>query len=166
MIRKDCLAIVALTVFAFGCAHVPPQVPLAPEVVEATLPVSADRVKAAVTKILEDDDYNVDWKDGTQLKTGYREEQPSIYEWFVKGRLGVVRSYYEVSVTPETGESTRLRLQVSSEGKSTLWQAWGPTPTQVPQSAENKLRLIKNELKIVQDTYTTQSFYGAYGLKP
>ena len=168
MIRKDCLAIVVLAVFAFGCTRVPPPHNSLAEVVEVTLPAPEDRVKAAVTKVLEDDNYDVKWTGASELKTGYRGEEPSIYDnWLTKGRFGVVRSYYEGSVTPETGETTRLRLQVSSEGKSTIWQSWVPATTQVPQSAENKLRLIKNELKIVQDTYTTQTFYGSnYGLKP
>lgn len=164
MIRKDCLAIIALTVLAFGCAYV--QRPVEPDVVDVTLPAPADRVKAAVTKVLTDDNYDVDWKDGAQIHTGYRDEQPSIWDWLVTGRLGVVRSRAEASVTPETEQSSRLRLQVSSDGKQTMFQGWGPTAPQVPQSAENKLRLIKNELKIVQSTYTTETFYGSYGLKP
>lgn len=164
MIRKDCFAIVALVVLTFGCASV--QRPVEPDVVDVTLPASADRVKAAVTKVLAEDDYDVDWKDGSQLQTGYREEQPSIYDWLVRGRLGVVRSRAEASVTPETEQSSRLRLQISSEGKQTMFQGWGPTAPQVPQSAANKLRLIKNELKIVQNTYTTETFYGSYALKP
>ena len=160
MIRMDYLAIVALTVVTFGCAGV--QHPVEPDVVEVTLPVSADRVKAAVTKVLADDDYCcVDWKDGSQLHTGYRGEQPSIWGWLVRGRFGVVRSQAEASVTAETDQSSRLRLQVSSEGKQTMFDSWGPTAPQVPQSAQNKLRLIKNELKIVQTTYTTETFYGA-----
>lgn len=159
MIRKDYLAIVALAVFAFGCASV--QHSVEPDVVDVTLPAPADRVKEAVTKVLAEDDYDVEWSDGSQLKTGYRDEQPSIWDWLVKGRFGVVRSHAEVSVTPETDQSSRLHLQVSSEGKQTIFQGWGPTAPQVPQSAENKLRLIKNELKIVQDTYTTQTFYGS-----
>ncbi len=36
MIRKDCLAIVALTVFAFGCTSV--QRTVEPDVVDVTLP--------------------------------------------------------------------------------------------------------------------------------
>lgn len=165
MIRKDCLAIIALSVVAFGCSSV--QHPVQPDVVDVTLPVPADRVKAAVTKVLAEDDYCcVDWKEGSQLQTGYRGEQPSIWDWLVRGRYGVVRSRAEASVTPETDHSSRLRLQVSSEGKQTMFDSWGPTAPQVPQSAENKLRLIKNELKIVQSTYTTETFYGSYGLKP
>ena len=159
MIRKDCLAIVALTVFAFGCTSV--QRPVEPNVVDVTLPAPADRVKAAVTKVLDDDNYDVDWKDGSQLQAGYREEQPSIFDWLVRGRFGVVRSRAEASVTPETDQSSRLRLQISSEGKQTMFEGWGSTAPQVPQSAENKLRLIKNELKIVQSTYTTETFFGA-----
>jgi hypothetical protein len=164
MIRKDSLAIVALTIFVFGCAYV--QRPVEPDVVDVTLPVPADRVKAAVTKVLAEDDYDVDWRDGSQLQTGYRDEQPSIWDWMLKGRFGVVRSRADVSVTPETDQSSRLRLQVSSDGKQTMFEGWGPTAPQVPQSAENKLRLIKKELKIVQNTYTTETFYGSYGLKP
>ncbi|GKS66452.1 hypothetical protein YTPLAS72_37560 [Nitrospira sp.] len=159
MIRKDCLAIVALTAFAFGCSSV--QRPVEPDVVDVTLPAPADQVRAAVSKVLKDDNYDVDWKDGAQLDTGYRGEQPSIWDWLVKGRFGVVRSRAEASVTPETDQTTRLRLQVSSEGKQTMFDGWGPTEPQVPQSAENKLRLIKNELKIVPSTYTTETFYGA-----
>ena len=111
MIRKDCLAIVALTVFTFGCSSV--QRPVEPDVVEVTLPAPADRVKAAVTKVLDDDDYDVDWKDGAQLQTDYRDETPSIFDWLVKGRFGVVRSRAAASVTPETDQSSRLRLQIS-----------------------------------------------------
>jgi hypothetical protein len=159
MIRKDCLAIVALTVLAFGCAGVQRNVD--PDVVDVTLPAPADRVKAAVTKVLADDDYDVDWKDGSQLQAGYRDEQPSMWDWLVKGRFGVVRSRAEASVTPETDQSSHLRLQISSEGKQTMFDGWGPTAPQVPQSAENKLRLIKKELKIVQTTYTTETFYGS-----
>lgn len=160
MIRMGYLAIVALTAVTFGCAGV--QSPVNPDVVEVTLPASADRVKAAVTKVFAEDDYCcVDWKDGSKLQTGYRGEQPSIWDWMVRGRLGVVRSRAEASVTPETDQSSRLRLQISSEGKQTMFDSWSPTAPQVPQSAENKLRLIRNELKIVQTTYTTDSFYGA-----
>ena len=159
MIRKDCLAIVVLTAVTFGCSSV--QRPVEPDVVDVTLPASADQVKAAVSKVLKDDNYDVNWKDGAHLDTGYRGEQPSIWDWLVRGRLGVVRSRAEASVTPESDHSTRLRLQVSSEGKQTMFDGWGPTATQVPQSAENKLRLIKNELKIVPSTYTTETFYGA-----
>lgn len=160
MIRKDYLAVVALTVMTFGCAGV--QQSVEPDVVDVTLPVPADRVKAAVTKVLADDDYCcVDWKDGSLLQTGYRGEQPSIWDWLVRGRYGVVRSKAEASVTPETAQSSHLRLQVSSEGKQTFFDSWGPTAPQVPQSAQNKLRLIRNELKVVQTTYTTETFYGA-----
>lgn len=160
MIRMDYLAVVALVAVTVGCTGV--QHPVQPDVVEVTLPASADQVKAAVTKVLAEDDYCcVDWKDGSQLQTGYRGEQPSIWDWLVRGRFGVVRSRAEASVTSETAQSSRLRLQVSSEGKQTMFDGWGPTSPQVPQSAENKLRLIKNELKIVQTTYTTDTFYGA-----
>lgn len=159
MIRKDYLAIVAVIAFTFGCSSV--QQTAQPDVVDVTLPAPADQVKAAVSKVLKDDNYDVDWKDGVQLNTGYRDEQPSIWDWLVKGRLGVVRSRAEASVTPETDQTTRLRLQVSSEGKRSMFDSWGPTEPQVPQSAENKLRLIKNELKIVPSTYTTETFYGA-----
>ena len=165
MIRKDYLIIVALSAFAFGCSTV--QHPVEPDVVDVTLPAPADQVRAAVSKVLKDDNYDVDWTDGAQLNTDYREEQPSIWDWLVRGRFGVVRSRAEVSVTPETDQTTKLRLQVMSEGKRTMFDSWGSTEPQVPQSAENKLRLIKNELKIVPSTYTTETFAGQnYGLKP
>jgi len=183
MIRKDYLAIVAVIAFTFGCSSV--QQPSQPDVVDVTLPAPADQVKAAVSKVLKDDGYDVNWSDadtaeteglqrpvvtrshhdrlsdGNTAKTGYRGESPTIWDWLVKGRFGVVRSRAEASVTPETDQTTRLRLQVSSEGKRSMFDSWGPTEPQVPQSAGNKLRLIKNELKIVPSTYTTETFYGA-----
>ncbi|NGZ61462.1 MAG: hypothetical protein CV081_13325, partial [Nitrospira sp. LK265] len=92
MIRKDCLAIVALIVFASGCTRVPPPHNSLAELVEVTLPAPEDRVKAAVTKVLEDDNYDVKWTDASQLKTGYRDEEPSIFDnSLTKGRFGVVR---------------------------------------------------------------------------
>ena len=133
---------------------------LEPDVVEVTLPFPADKVKAAVTKVLSEDGYcGVDWKDGAQIQTGYRCEQPSIWDWMVKGRFGVVRSKAQASVTPDSNGNSHLRIQVSSEGKRTMFDSWGPTDPQVPQSAGNKLRLIKNELKMVSHPYTTQSFF-------
>jgi hypothetical protein len=158
MIRKDYLVIVALAAVTFGCTGV--QHPVEQNVVDVILPAPADQVRAAVSKVLRDDNYDVEWKDGALLTTGYRDEQPSIWDWLVKGRFGVVRSRAEVSVTPETDHTTKLRLQVLSEGKQTMFDSWGPTEPQTPQSAENKLRLIKNELKIVPSTYTTETFYG------
>ncbi len=80
---------------------------------------------------------------------------------FTRGVGAAVSGQHEASVTAETDQSSRLRLQVSSEGKQTMFDSWGPTAPQVPQSAQNKLRLIKNELKIVQTTHTTDTFYGA-----
>lgn len=159
MILKHWLAIIALATFAVGCSGV--QRTVEPDLVDVTLPASADKVKAAVTKVLTDDDYEVEWKEASQFKSGYRGEQPSVWDWLVSGRFGVVRSQAQASVTPETDQSSRLRLQISSEGKQTMFDSWGPTAPQVPQSAQNKLRLIKNELKIVSNTYTTQTFYGA-----
>lgn len=148
------MSLMLLTGFG-GAAHA-----LEPDVVEVTLPFPADRVKEAVTKVFAEDGYCcVDWKGGSQLQTGYRGEQPSIWDWMVRGRFGVVRSQAEASVTPETNQSSRLRIQVSSEGKQTMFSSWRPSAPQVPQSAENKLRLIKNELKIVSHPYTTQSFF-------
>ena len=133
---------------------------LEPDVVDVVLPVPADQVKAAVTKVFSEDNYcTVNWKDGSQLKMGYRCEQPSIWDWMVRGRFGVVRSQAEASVTQESNGSSRLRIQVSSESKRTMFDSWAPTAPQVPQSAGNKLRLIKNELKIVSHPYTTQAFF-------
>jgi hypothetical protein len=52
-------------------------------------------------------------------------------------------------VTAADDQSTRLRLHVQYEGKDGLFTRWEESPTALPQSAENQLRLIKNALRIL-----------------
>jgi len=52
-------------------------------------------------------------------------------------------------VTAADEQSTRLRLHVLYEGKDGLFTRWEESPTALPQSAENQVRLIKNALHIL-----------------
>ena len=131
---------------------------LEPDVVQVQLAAPADKVKQAVTEVLTDSGYEVVWKDGTTLKTGYREENGGINSLY-NCCWGVIKSRVEASVTPGTGETSQLHLQVFAVGKRTLWESFVPVQTPVPESSNNQLRLIKNKLKIVTHPYTTQSFF-------
>jgi hypothetical protein len=120
-----------------------------PDVIDVTLPAPADRVTTAVVQVLTDRGYDVDRKDNQTLTTGYREETSGPWNWLLNWRFGTGRSRVEADVQPATEQTTRLRLSVQYEGKDGLFTEWEDSPTALPQSAENQLRLIKNALKIL-----------------
>jgi hypothetical protein len=48
----------------------------------------------------------------------------------------------EAMVTPASEESSRLRLSMLYEGRDGIRTRWEDSPTALPQSAENQLRLV------------------------
>ena len=141
-----------------ACASGPP-IPHQPDVVDATLPAPADQVRMAVIQGLIDGGYEVEevekeddaveQKNGHTLTTGYREETRSPWDWLLRRRFGTGRSRVDALVTPSDDQNTRLRLHVLYEGKDGIFTRWEESPTALPQSAENQLRLIKNALHIL-----------------
>jgi hypothetical protein len=120
-----------------------------PDVIDVTLPAPVDRVTTAVVRVLTDGGYDVDRKDDQTLMTGYREETLGPWNWLLNWRFGTGRSRVEADVQSATEQTTRLRLSVQYEGKDGLFTRWEDSPTALPQSAENQLRLIKNVLRIL-----------------
>lgn len=151
------LLAVALLVSA-ACVSGPP-IPHQPDVVDATLPAPADQVRMAVIQVLTDGGYEVEevekeddaveQKNDHTLTTGYREEIRSPWDWLLRRRFGTGRSRVDALVTPSDDQNTRLRLHVLYEGKDGIFTRWEESPTALPQSAENQLRLIKNALHIL-----------------
>jgi hypothetical protein len=141
------LLLVSLIVATSACAG--PTIPHEPDVVDVTLPAPAEEVRTAVTQVLKDGGYDVDWKDDENLTTGYREEIRGPWDWLLRWRFGTGRSRVNASVTPAMEQNTRLRLHVQYEGKDGLFTKWEDSPTALPQSAANQLRLIKNMLHIL-----------------
>jgi len=123
--------------------------PHEPDVVDVTLPVPAEQVRTAVIQVLENGGYEVEQKDDQNLTTGYRQEIRGPWDWLLRWRFGTSRSRVDALVTPATEQDTRLRLHVLYEGKDGLFTKWEDSPTALPQSAENQLRLIKNALHIL-----------------
>jgi hypothetical protein len=146
MIRSGCL-VVALAVSILGCSSAPRH--YEPDLIDVTLPAPTDRVKVAVTQVLTDGGYDVEWKDDQTLSTGYRQETGGPWNWLLHWRFGTIKSRVEATVTPSTEHATRLRLQVLSEGKDGLFTSWEDVQSAVPQRAENQLRLIKNALSLL-----------------
>lgn len=136
-----------LVASALACAG--PAMQHDPDVIDVTLPAPADRVKTAVVHVLMNGGYDVDREDEQTLSTDYREEIPGPWDWLLRWRFGTGRSRVEANVTPATEQTTRLRLTVQYEGKDGLFTRWEDSPTALPQSAENQLRLIKNALQIL-----------------
>jgi hypothetical protein len=141
------LLLTALIVGATACAG--PTIPHEPDVVDVTLPAPAEQVRTAVIQVLTDGGYDVDRQDDQNLTTAYREEISGPWDWLLRRRFGTGRSRVDALVTPATEQDTRLRLHVQYEGKDGIFTRWEDSPTALPQSAENQLRLIKNALHIL-----------------
>jgi len=137
------------SLFASTLACAGPAMQHEPDVIDVTLPAPVDRVTTAVVQVLTDGGYDVDRKDDQTLTTSYREEIPGPWDGLLRWRFGTGRSRVEANVTPATEQSTRLRLSVQYEGKDGLFTQWADSPTALPQSADNQLRLIKNALNIL-----------------
>jgi len=137
----------ALIVGATACAG--PTIPHEPDVIDVTLPAPAEQVRTAVIQVLTDGGYDVDRQDDQNLTTAYREEISGPWDWLLRWRFGTGRSRVDALVTPATEQDTRLRLHVQYEGKDGIFTRWEDSPTALPQSAENQLRLIKNALHIL-----------------
>ena len=141
------LSLALLVIWTSGCAG--PPIPHEPDVIDVTLPATPDRVKTAVMQVLTEGGYDVDRKDDESLTTGYRNEISGPWDWLLRWRFGTGRSRVEALVTPASEQSSRLRLNVLYEGKDGIFTRWEDSPTALPQSAQNQLRLIRNALQLL-----------------
>ena len=141
------LSLALLVIWASACAG--PPIPHEPDAIDVTLSAPADRVKTAVMQVLTEGGYAIDRKDDENLTTGYRDEISGPWDWLLRWRFGTGRSRVEAMVTPVSEQSSRLRLNVLYEGKDGTFTRWEDSPTALPQSAENQLRLIKNALQLL-----------------
>ncbi len=143
--RAAALVLLSLVV---GCSSTPPR-PFEPDMIDVTLPAPVEQVRTAVTQVLTNGGYDVEWQDDQNVSTGYREEIPGPWDALYRWRVGVIKSRVEGVVTPVEEGSTRLRLHVLTEGKGGLLEAWDAQESALPQSADNQLRLIKNYLQML-----------------
>lgn len=146
-IRLFLVAAITITLSMSGCAG--PTIPHEPDAIDVTLPVPADQVKAAVVQVLTDGGYEVDQPEEGHLTTGYRQEMHGPWNWLWRWRFGTGKSRVDAIVSEATDQAARLRLNVTYEGKDGIFTRWEESPTALPQSAENQLRLIKNALKLL-----------------
>jgi hypothetical protein len=141
------LSLALVVMWASACAG--PAIPYEPDVIDVTLPASADRVSTTVIQVLTEGGYEIDRKNDENLTTGYRTEISGPWDWLLRWRFGTGRSCVEAMVIPVSEQSSRLRLHVRYESKDGILTRWEESPTALPQSAENQLRLIKNALQIL-----------------
>ena len=141
------LLVASLVIAIVSCAG--PPIPHEPDVVDVTLPAPAEQVRTVVIQVLKDGGYEIDQSDDQNLTTGYRQDIRGPWDWLLHWRFGTGRGRVDVVVTPATEEETRLRLHVLYEEKDGLFTRWEDSPTALPQSADNELRLIKNALHIL-----------------
>lgn len=122
-----------------------------PDFIEATLTAPQDRVKAAVIQVLTEGGYTL--RSGNEpdrvVSAAYRQEIDSIWNWLLIFRVGVSRSQVEATLAPEKETATRLTIEVTHQGKDSLFSFWRTYDTPLPQSAANQLRLVKNALGLL-----------------
>jgi len=126
-----------------------PFIPQEPDIVDVTLYAPAHQVRTAVIQVLTDGGYEVQREDDHTVATSYREEIRGPWDGLLRWRFGTGRSRVDAMVTAADEQTTRLRLHVHYEGKDGLLTRWEDSPTPVPQSANNQLRLIKNALHLL-----------------
>ncbi|MEY4529169.1 MAG: hypothetical protein RL768_2888 [Nitrospirota bacterium] len=139
--------ILALTTTLLSCSGVPH--PLPTDQIETRLAAPVAAVKTALTQVLTDGGYDVDWKNEFTLETSYREEIQSPWNWLYRWRFGTIKSRVNASVQAADDRSTSLKLEVRSEGKDGIFTGWDQVPSAMPQSADNQLRLLKNALQLL-----------------
>lgn len=139
--------LLAATTLLIGCSGTPR--PLPADLVETRLAAPLDSVKAALTQVLTDGGYEVDWKNTSTLETGYREEMHGPWNWLYRWRFGTIKSQVNATVIAADEQNTALKLEVRSEGKDGIFTSWEQVPSALPQAADNQLRLIKNALQLL-----------------
>lgn len=142
-------AILATAMLLMSCSGAPHPLPLPADLIETRLAAPVDTVKTALTRVLTDGGYDVDWKDDSTLETSYREEIHGPGNWLYRWRFGTIKSRVNASVQAADDQSTALKLEVRSEGKDGIFTDWEQVPNALPQSADNQLRLIKNALQLL-----------------
>lgn len=148
------LASIALSIVWLGCATTQGSQPV--DTAEALLPRPEAQVKTAVLQVLSADGYAIQNNDGQgddgrdkTVTTGYREEIDSVWDWLLLRRFGVGRSWVTATVRQEGEGATRVTIQVTYEGKDSLFSAWREYETPLQQSAQNQLRLLRNALGLL-----------------
>ena len=130
-----------------ACSTVQPV--MDPDVMDVTLPASAEEVKIALIDVLTADGYDVEQQGADTFITGPREETGGPWDWLLRWRFGVGKSRVEAKVTAFETDSTRMRLQVFHRSKDGIFDSWQDAETPLPQSAVNQVRLLKNRLHLL-----------------
>jgi hypothetical protein len=139
--------ILATSMLLMSCSGAPH--PLPTDIIETRLAAPVDTVKTALTQVLTDGGYDVDWKDDSTLETSYRKEIHGPWNGLYRWPFGTIKSRVNATVKATDDQSTALKLEVQSEGKDGIFTSWDQVPSALPQSADNQLRLIKNALQLL-----------------
>ncbi len=146
------IALVILAALLAGCSTT--QAQRRPDFVEATLPAPQDRVKAAVIQVLTEGGYTIGNSNEPEMvvSDGYRQEIDSIWNGLLISLFGVSRTQIEATCAREkeaAEPATRLTIEVTHQGKDSLFSSWRTYDTPLPQNAANQLRLVKNALGLL-----------------
>lgn len=119
------------------------------DVTEIILLVESDQVTSVTLQILREDGYQIEAQPMGGVITGYRKEINSPWDGLLNWGFGTGRSRIEAQITPLSEFSTKLELRMLYEAKDGLFSKWEGSPTPLPQSTQNQLRLIKSALHIL-----------------
>jgi hypothetical protein len=141
------LTVVALVMLPLGCATKAPR----PDTATATLAAPAEQVKTALVQVLREGGYDVTEEDieDKELQTGYRQENKGPWNWMLRSRFGTGRSWIDATITPDSETMTSLTIEVTHEGKDSLFTFWKPYEPPLAQNAANQIRLVKQALGLL-----------------
>ena len=131
--------------FAPGCTT---DRPLAGAVAESVIEAPQADVAVALRQVMEQERFPIDRVSTSDevLETGYQRDLSSPWSWLLHWRAGVDRTSVRAELSPETLDSTRVRIEVSHEAKENLTGVWGPTAPPVSRSPERYLREVRKAL--------------------
>jgi len=143
------LFLLCVALLITGCAGTPPA--RSGDSTDTVLTAPLDQVKIALVSVLSTDGYPVRTgsDDHRIVMTGYRRESEGWWDWLLKSRFGVERSKVEATVSPESQDTTRLRISVIYEAKDHLWSAWRETTPPPHRGAALQLRSVKKALGLL-----------------
>lgn len=132
-----------------ACAAAP--TPDTIESAEATFSLPTSQIREAVVEVWTEEGYDVEimQHDTTAIRSGYRREIDSPWDWLLRVRFGVGRTQADAQITALNETSSKLTVHVAHDSKATFWNQWTPSPPPLSNGAERYLRLVKHRLGIL-----------------
>ena len=118
---------------------------------EAIFSLPTAQIREAVVEIWIEEGYDVEvtQHDATAIRSGYRTETDSPWDWLLRTRFGVGRTQADAQITALNETLSKLTVHVAHDSKATFWNPWTASPPPLSNGPERYLRLVKYRLGIL-----------------